>query len=174
MAATASSSSTPRRLGLSLGPDEAHDIARLGVRITGAADAQARLPHPHNPDWRHFSFCGFAGALERTPEGLRARSAVAIRPGKVDRSPTGTALSARMAVLQARGQMAEGDRLTAVSLIGSTFEGRILGLTTVGDLPAIRPEIAGRAWITGIHQHLLDPDDPWPGGYRLTDTWGAR
>ena len=99
---------------------------------------------------------------------------MAIRPGKVDRSPTGTALSARMAVLHARGQMGEGDRLTAVSLIGSTFAGRILGTTTVGDLPAIRPEISGRGWITGIHQHMLDPSDPWPEGYRLTDTWGAR
>ena len=79
-----------------------------------------------------------------------------------------------MAVLHARGGMAEGDRLTAVSLIGSTFEGRILGRTTVGDRPAILPEISGRAWITGIHQHMLDPADPWPRGYRLSDTWGVR
>lgn len=43
----------------------------------------------------------------------------------------------------------------------------------MGDRPAIRPEISGRGWITGIHQHMLDPDDPWPGGYRLSDTWGA-
>ncbi len=164
----------PAALGLSLTPDEAHDIARLGVRITQAADAQLGFEHPLNPDWRHFSFCGFAGRLDRTAQGLRAKSAVAIRPGKVDRSPTGTALSARMAVLHARGQMTEADRLTSVSLIGSTFEGRILGTTTVGDRPAIRPEIAGRAWITGVHQHLLDPDDPWPEGYRLSDTWGAR
>ena len=164
----------PAALGLSLTPDEAHDIARLGVRITQAADAQLGFEHPLNPDWRHVSFCGFAGRLDRTPQGLRAKSAVAIRPGKVDRSPTGTALSARMAVLHARGQMTEADRLTSVSLIGSTFEGRILGTTTVGDRPAIRPEIAGRAWITGVHQHLLDPDDPWPEGYRLSDTWGAR
>ena len=61
-----------------------------------------------------------------------------------------------------------------MSLIGSTFTGRIVGTTTVGGTPAILPEISGRAWITGIHQHMLDPSDPWPGGYRLTDTWGAR
>ena len=79
-----------------------------------------------------------------------------------------------MAVLHARGQMREEDRLTTVSLIGSTFTGRIVGSATVGGTPAILPEISGRAWITGIHQHLLDPSDPWPGGYRLTDTWGAR
>ena len=161
-------------MGFALTPDEAHDIARLGVRITKAADEQLGFHHPTNPDWRHFSFCLFAGPVSREGNELRAGAAVAIRPGKVDRSPTGTALSARMAVLHARGQMGEGDRLTAVSLIGSTFAGRILGPTTVGDLPAIRPEISGRGWITGIHQHMLDPSDPWPEGYRLTDTWGAR
>ncbi|WP_134725582.1 trans-3-hydroxy-L-proline dehydratase [Paracoccus luteus] len=161
-------------MGFSLTPEEAHDIARLGVRITAAADEQLGFHHPTNPDWRHFSFCLFAGPVSREGNELRAGAAVAIRPGKVDRSPTGTALSARMAVLHARGQMGLDDRLTAVSLIGSTFAGRILGTTTVGDLPAIRPEISGRGWITGIHQHMLDPSDPWPEGYRLTDTWGAR
>lgn len=164
----------PAALGLALTPDEAHDIARLGVRISDAATEALGFEHPQNPDWRHISFCLFAGPLERDADGLRAKAAVAIRPGKVDRSPTGTALSARMAVLHARGEMAAGDRLTAVSLIGSTFRGRILGTTTVGGRPAIRPEISGRGWITGMHQHMLDPADPWPEGYRLSDTWGAR
>lgn len=163
-----------KAMGFDLVADEAHDIARLGVRIVAAANERLGFHHPENPDWRHFSFCLFAGPIERTPEGLRAGAAVAIQPGKVDRSPTGTALSARMAVLHARGQMGLGDRLTAVSLIDSTFTGRILGTTKVGTRPAIRPEISGRAWITGIHQHMLDPEDPWPEGYRLTDTWGAR
>ena len=161
-------------MGFRLAADEAHDIARLGVRITDAANATMAFHHPTLPDWRHFSFCLFAGPVERGPGGLRAGSAVAIQPGKVDRSPTGTALSARMAVLHARGQMGMEDSLTTVSLIGSTFTGRILGTTTVGDRPAILPEISGRGWITGIHQHMLDPSDPWPEGYRLTDSWGAR
>ncbi|WP_338808884.1 proline racemase family protein [Agrobacterium leguminum] len=161
-------------MGFSLKPEEAHEIARLGVRITNAANKALGFDHPENPHWRHFSFCLFAGKVERTAEGLRAGAAVAIQPGKVDRSPTGTALSARMAVLHARGEMKEGETLTAVSLIGSTFTGGILGTTTVGDRPAILPEISGRGWITGIHQHMLDPSDPWPEGYRLTDTWGAR
>ncbi|MEZ5723979.1 MAG: proline racemase family protein [Paracoccaceae bacterium] len=164
----------PAAMGFAMTPDEAHDIARLGVRITNAANEQMQFRHPTLPDWTHFSFCLFAGALERAAEGLRVKAAVAIQPGKVDRSPTGTALSARMAVLHARGQMGPGDHLTAVSLIGSTFGGRIVGTTTLGDTPAILPEISGRGWITGIHQHMLDPEDPWPEGYRLTDTWGAR
>ena len=160
--------------GFSLTADEAHDIARLGVRITRAANERLGFTHPENPDWQHISFCLFAGPLTDGPDGLETRAAVAIRPGKVDRSPTGTALSARMAVLHSRGQMKTGDRLTARSVIGSSFTGRILGETTVGGRPAILPEISGRGWITGVHQHMLDPSDPWPGGYRLTDTWGAR
>ena len=161
-------------LGFSLDEDEAHDIAKLGVRITNAANDRLGFEHPDNPDWRHISFCLFAGPLLQGTDGLKTRAAVAIQPGKVDRSPTGTALSARMAVLHARGQMKTGDRLTARSLIGSSFSGTILGETKVGTRSAIIPEIAGRGWITGIHQHMLDPSDPWPEGYRLSDTWGAR
>lgn len=161
-------------MGLNLKQDEAHDIARLGVKITNAANDALKFKHPTMPDWRHFSFCLFAGPLERGPEGLRAGSAVAIQPGKVDRSPTGTALSARMAVLHARGEMKVGESLTAVSVLGSTFNGRIVKTTKVGDKTAIIPEISGRGWITGTHQHMLDPSDPWPEGYRLSDSWGAR
>ncbi|MGR3724542.1 trans-3-hydroxy-L-proline dehydratase [Abyssibius alkaniclasticus] len=161
-------------LGLKLVAEEAHKIAKLGVQITNAANKALRFHHPDNPDWAHFSFCLFAGKVARNGNDLRAGAAVAVQPGKVDRSPTGTALSARMAVLHARGQMGLEDSLTTVSLIGSTFMGRIVGETTVGGKPAILPEISGRAWITGTHQHMLDPSDPWPEGYRLTDTWGAR
>ncbi|MEC8122124.1 MAG: proline racemase family protein, partial [Pseudomonadota bacterium] len=60
----------------------------------------------------------------------------------------------------------------AGSIIDSCFEGRIAGTTQVGHMASIRPDISGRAWNTGSHQHMLDPDDPWPEGYRLTDTWG--
>lgn len=161
-------------LGFALSPDEAHDLARLGMRITAAADAQLGFAHPELPDWRHISFCLFAGPVTRDGRNLSAGAAVAIRPGKIDRSPTGTALSARLALLHARGQIGLEDVLTTVSLIGSRFTGRILGRTTVGDRRAVLSELSGRGWITGIHQHMLDPDDPWPEGYRLSDTWGAR
>ncbi len=161
-------------LGLKLIAEEAHFIAKMGVRITNAANEQLRFHHPENPDWTHFSFCLFAGPISRDGHELRAGSAVAVQPGKVDRSPTGTALSARMAVLHAKGEMGPKDRLTIVSVIGSTFVGRIVRHTTVGDIAAVIPELSGRGWITGIHQHMLDPSDPWPEGYRLSDTWGAK
>jgi proline racemase len=73
--------------------------------------------------------------------------------------------------LHARGEADVGYTLLARSIIGSEFLGRIESETTVGDKAAIRPSISGRAWITGTKQLTLDPDDPWPAGYRLADTW---
>lgn len=158
-------------LGFGLDASEAGQLAELGVRITNAANEQLRFHHPENAEWDHFSFCLFAGPLERRGNDLSAKAAVSIQPGKIDRSPTGTAASARMAILHATGQMQVGDTFTARSIIGSEFRGRICDTTLVGNIPAIIPEITGRAWITGTHQHMLDPDDPWPEGYRLSDTW---
>tara|TARA_R110000751_G_scaffold234229_10_gene335901 strand:+ start:16892 stop:17923 length:1032 start_codon:yes stop_codon:yes gene_type:complete len=158
-------------LGFKLEASEARTLAELGVRVTNAANQQLKFVHPDNPDWTHFSFCLFAGPIERRGNRIFAKAAVAIQPGKIDRSPTGTAASARMALLHARGEMKIGDRFTATSIIGSKFHGRIANETQVGGRPAIIPEITGRAWITGTHQHMLDPDDPWPEGYRLSDTW---
>ena len=78
-----------------------------------------------------------------------------------------------MAVMAARGELKPGEGMTLVSIIGSRFIGRIVRETQVAGRPAIVPSISGRAWITGTHQVMLDPDDPWPQGYRLTDTWPA-
>lgn len=160
-------------LGFKIDPSEAADIARLGAKITDAATQQIGFHHPTLPDWQHYSFCQFSGPLTHNESGLSFGSAVAIKPGKVDRSPTGTALSAKMAVLAARGEFHMGQMLYATSIIGSTFSGEIVGQCDVGGTPAILPEISGRGWITGVHHHMLDPTDPWPQGYRLSDTWGA-
>ena len=77
-------------LGFELVPREARDLAELGVRISDAATEQLGFRHPENPDWNHISFCLFATPVSRTGDVLETRHAVAIRPGKIDRSPTGT------------------------------------------------------------------------------------
>jgi proline racemase len=159
-------------LGFEIAPNEAKDLARLGVRITHAANQQLGFKHPELPEWNHISFCLFAGPLGKTGTTLTARSAVTVQPGKIDRSPTGTAVSARMAILSARGDMSVGDSFTATSIINSEFTGQIVANTNVADHPAIIPQITGSAWITGAYQYILDPTDPWPAGYRLNDTWG--
>ena len=158
-------------LGFAVEASEAADLARLGARIVAAANVQVGFTHPELPGWNHVSFCLFAGPLAEEDGALTGRQAVAIEPGRIDRSPTGTAVSARMALLRADGRMGVGDRLRARSIIGSEFEGRIAEAAEVGGIPAIVPEISGRAFLTGTHQHMVDPEDPWPGGYRVGDTW---
>lgn len=160
-----------RVLGFEVRPDEAREIAEMGVRITVAADEQIGFVHPENPDWDHFSFCQIAAPVVREEGVLAAANAVVIRPGKIDRSPTGTGCSARMAVLHARGELAVGETFVGRSIIGSEFHCSIQSETSVAGWPAIYPLISGRAWVTGTHQLMLDPADPWPGGYRLSDTW---
>ncbi|HSX70457.1 MAG TPA: proline racemase family protein [Pseudomonas sp.] len=160
-----------RALGFSLTADEAADLVATGLKITRAANEQLGFVHPLNKDWAHISFCQIAAPVERIDGVLTAANAVVIRPGKIDRSPCGTGCSARMAVLHAKGQMQAGERFIGRSIIGSEFHCRIDSLTEVAGRPAIYPCLSGRAWITGTHQHLLDPSDPWPGGYRLSDTW---
>jgi proline racemase len=159
------------RLGFAIRPDEARDLAELGMKITAAANAQLGFVHPENAGWDHISFCQFAGPLVREDGALTGPNAVVVRPGKIDRSPTGTGCSARMAVLRARGEMQVGDRYLARSIIGSSFDCRIVADASLGLRAAIVPIVSGRAWITGTHQHMLDPSDPWPSGYRLADTW---
>ena len=161
-------------LGFEIKPDEAGDLARLGTRISTAANEQLNFTHPGNPDWAHISFCEFGMPIVEENGVKVSRNTVAIDPGKLDRSPCGTGCSARMAVLNARGLMQPGDKLIGRSIIDSRFDCGIVKETRVGDKSAIIPSIRGRAWITGTHQVMLDPDDPWPGGYRLSDTWPLK
>jgi proline racemase len=160
-----------RALGFTIAPDEARELAELGVRITAAANEQLGFTHPENAGWDHISFCQFAGPLTRDGAEISGPNAVVVRPGKIDRSPTGTGCSARMATLVARDLLGVGEVYRARSIIGSEFICRVARKTTIAGRPAITPVISGRAWITGIHQHMLDPADPWPAGYRLADTW---
>jgi proline racemase len=158
-------------LGFSIVPDEARELAETGMRITRAANDQLGFTHPENPDWSHISFCQFAAPITEVSGVKTGRNAVAIRPGKIDRSPTGTGCSARLAVMHARGEIEAHEPFTGVSIIGSEFHCRIEGEAQVGNRAAVIPSLSGRAFITGTHQHMLDPHDPWPEGYRLSDTW---
>ena len=161
-------------LGFEIKPGEAKDISELGAKITAAANQQLGFTHPENADWNHISFCEIALPLYEE-EGVKvSRNSVVIDPGKLDRSPCGTGCSARMAVLNAKGEMKKGDRMIGCSIIDSRFDCAIVDEVNIGNKNAIIPSIRGRAWITGTHQLMLDSDDPWPQGYRLTDTWAKK
>jgi proline racemase len=158
-------------LGFAIRPDEARDLSLVGERVRLAAREQLPCVHPENSGIAGVSIVQLAEPWQGV--GKVSRNAVVIAPGRLDRSATGTGLSARLATLHARGLMRVGDAMTHASAIGSTFDGRIVAEARVGDRAAIRPAIRGSAWITGVTQLLVDPDDPFPEGYLLTDTWGV-
>jgi trans-L-3-hydroxyproline dehydratase len=160
-----------RSLGFKLAPDEARELAVMGVKITRAANEQIQFDPERRTALRAISFCQMTAPLESHGGVASGLSAVAIRPGKIDRSPCGTGCSARMAVLHARGQLRLGDRFVGRSILGSRFDCKVEAETDLKGRRAIIPSIAGSAWVTGIHQHMLDPHDPWPEGYRMAHTW---
>jgi proline racemase len=158
-----------KALGFALEPSEARDLSLAGEQIRLAAREQLPCAHPENPEIAGVSIVQIAEPWRGV--GEVSKNAVVVAPGRLDRSATGTGLSARLAVLHARGSMGVGDAMTHASVIGSTFDGRIVSETTVGGRAAIVPAIRGSAWITGITQVLVDPTDPFPEGYLLSDTW---
>jgi trans-L-3-hydroxyproline dehydratase len=156
-------------LGFELVPHEAHDLSLAGERIRVAAREQLPCAHPENPGIAGVSIVQIAEPWRGV--GAVTKNAVVVAPGRLDRSATGTGLSARLAALHARGEMRVGESMSHASVIGSTFDGRIVAETTVGGRPAIVPAIRGSAWITGVTELYLDADDPFPEGFLLTDTW---
>jgi proline racemase len=158
-------------LGFAIEPHEARDLSIAGERIRSAAREQLSCSHPDNPEINGISIVQIAEPWQGV--GKVTRNAVVVAPGRLDRSATGTGLSARLAVLYARGQMRVGDTMSHASAIGSTFDGRIVREVEVGPRAGIVPAIRGSAWITGISQYVVDDTDPYPEGYLLADTWGV-
>jgi proline racemase len=156
-------------LGFSLEPSEARDLSRVGELLRAAAREQLPCVHPENAEIAGVSIVQIAEPWQGV--GKTSRNAVVVAPGRLDRSATGTGLSARMAALHARGELHAGDAMTHASVLGTTFEGRVVAETSVEGRPAILPAIRGSAWLTGVTQVMVDPTDPFPEGYLLPDTW---
>lgn len=167
--------------GVGLDPARARDLVRVGALLRIAAREQLAVQHPVNPDISGVSLV----MLHSGPPvpDRAARNTVVLtrdpldpsRPetwtGILDRSPCGTGTCARMAALHARGQLSIGEQFTHHSIIDSRFVGRLTDTTDVAGLPAVRPTITGRTWITGHARWNLDADDPYPHGYTLPDIW---
>jgi proline racemase len=147
--------------GLTVRPEQADELVEAGLALMAAVEEPV---HPEDPDIRG---CRHVVWTAPGANGADSRSATAIHPGWVDRSPCGTGTSARMAQLWSRGELELGAPFVNESIIGTRFTGRLLEETSVGGRPAAVPEITGRAWITGMGQYLLDPEDPFPHGFRV-------
>jgi proline racemase/trans-L-3-hydroxyproline dehydratase len=138
-----------------------------------AANQQLEVQHPTRPYMDSVDSAEFYDR-SRDAEG-RGKNAMIYGEGHVDRSACGTGTSIKMALLHRRGQLDVGERYVNESILGTTFEGRILRETAVGD-PAggpgrsflgIVPEIRGTACITGLHRFTVMPGDPFPEGFLI-------
>ena len=135
------------------------------MAIKHAVDAAVRVVHPNEPELQ-----GIYGTIFTGPpssDDAHLRNVTIFADAEVDRSPCGTGTCAVMAVLAAMGLLDANQMFVHESIIGTRFRGRVTGETTVGDHPAIVPEIEGEAYITGESLFLIDDADPLRHGFRL-------
>ncbi len=156
------------QIGLKIEPGSARLLVEHGVTLKNAFNAAIDVKHPELPSIDHIAYVMFRG---RESDGA-VRTCTTLMPGRADRSPCGTGSSANLATLHARGEIAVGGKTKSRSIIGSEFEVELMSEGLVGGKPAVQPRITGRAWLFGMQQLGLDPEDPFPLGYALSDTWG--
>jgi trans-L-3-hydroxyproline dehydratase len=150
-------------LGLEILPENAAALTRLGMEIKRAVDREIEVVHPDEPELR-----GIYGTIISEPPrtaGGDGRNITIYAEGAVDRSPCGTGTSAKLACLYADGRISDGQLYVHESVIGTTFTGRVLEETSVEPFPAVETEIAGRGFLTGFQQFVVDPEDATAGGF---------
>jgi proline racemase len=152
------------QLGIPFSRAAAQRLLEAGLSIMDAINEADRPVHPEDS-----SIAGCNHVYLKAPgsDAALSRHAMAIRPGYLDRSPCGTGTSARMAQLFARGELPLGQDFRNESLLGRQLIGRLIEAVTVAGRPAVVPTITGQCWITGTAQYLLDPEDPFPAGFRV-------
>jgi proline racemase len=169
------------QIGLPLAADNAPELARWGMAIIESGNQQLRVQHPTRIYINTIDVVEFYDPIGH-PQA-RGKNFVVYGEGHVDRSPCGTGTCAKMALLHRQGELAVGQTFVNEGLLGTTFEGRVVEETTVGDpsnprlrseqagsghcLPAIVPEIRGTAYLTGLHRFVVTPGDPFPEGFLI-------
>ncbi|BBU59303.1 proline racemase (plasmid) [Mameliella alba] len=157
------------QVGLTIVPENARALATVGVALRNRIAEQEPAPHPTIPALSGLAYVMFR---DTDPDGA-LRTCTTLRPGRADRSPCGTGSNANMAVQNAHGRVSPGDVIVSRSIIGGEFRTEFLGSTEVGPYAATRNRISGQCWIYGMTQIGLDPTDPFPHGFTLSDTWGG-
>jgi proline racemase len=150
--------------GLAIDPRRLPELRRVGTAIKEAVEAHVKIVHPLDSGLHGLYGTIFTGPATSTAD---LRNVTVFADAEVDRSPCGTGTSAVMAVLAAMGLLQSGATFTHESIVSTIFRGRIVEETSVGEHPAIVPEIEGSAWITGEHTFVIDDRDPLRGGFRL-------
>jgi len=154
-----------KEVGLDCTPDQYRALIEKGMAIKRAVMASRPIIHPFEED---LSF--LYGTIFIAPplsEGADSRNVCIFAEGEVDRSPTGTGVSGRLALMYARDEIGLNEKTVIESIIGSRFSGWISGTTTFGSYAAVIPQVEGSAYITGRHEFLIDPEDPLRDGFIL-------
>lgn len=156
------------RVGLSITPEHANQLAMAGDTITKAVNAVLPAKHPVEEDLSFLYGTIFTGPPEDPTH--HSRNVCIFADAEVDRSPTGTGVSARLALHYAKGEIGEGQEIVIESILGkdSSFGGRVVERTRVGSYEAVVPEVRGRAFITGRHEFIIDPTDTFGQGFLLS------
>lgn len=150
-------------LGITVNGENVTQLIDVGRRIKHAVMASYDIRHPEgDPD---LNFLYGTILVQMLDGDAHSRNVCIFADGEVDRSPTGTGVSGRLAIHHARGDLALNQRIVIESLIGTSFSGRVVETTDVKGYPAIIPEVTGTASITGINRLLIDPDDPLKDGF---------
>jgi proline racemase len=152
-------------VGVTCTPEDFRPLIEKGLAIKRAVMADRPIPHPFEPDLSFLYGTIFVGPPQDS--GAHSRNVCIFAEGEVDRCPTGTGVSARLAIHHARGEIGVGEPMVVESIIGTRFVGRIVETTAFGPYPAIIPEVEGTAHITGRHEFLIDPADPLRDGFIL-------
>ena len=150
-------------LGISIEPSNTPRLIEAGRAIKQAVIDSAPIEHPVQPGLGFLYGVIFVGSAEDPAH--HSRNVCIFAEGEVDRSPTGTGVSGRLAILHARGDVAIEKAITVESILGSTFTGRVAEITEVGGFPAVIPEVTGTARITGRTEFWLDPEDDLGAGF---------
>ncbi len=158
------------QIGLTIAPENARQLATIGVALRTLIADREPASHPTTPALDGLAYVMFRA---EDPDGA-LRPCTPLRPGRADRSPCGTGSNSNMAAWHARGRAKPGDRVTSRSIIGGEFVTELVAETKVGPYAATCNRVSGQCWIYGISQIGLDPTDPFPLGFTLSDTWGGE
>jgi proline racemase len=152
-------------LGLELVPENGSEIVKIGNKIKAEVNARVDFYHPEKSYINEITHVMFTG--KPNLKDSDTKNAVVLPPGAIDRSPCGTGTSARLANLYYRNKIKKGETLVFESIIDTVFKGKVLEETKVGEFKAVIPEITGRAYVTGLNQWVIDPEDPIREGFLL-------
>lgn len=153
------------QVGLSIIPENAEKLKELGIILRELINKEIPVQHPELPHIHSVDLVEWWSKTET--KGATLKNCVVFGQGQVDRSPCGTGTSAKMATLFAKGELKMGEKFFYESILGTIFEGEIVGKAKVGEYDAVIPQITGSAYITGFNHFVIDETDPVKYGFIL-------